>query len=156
MSSPYVEGEIARVERESYEGGMPAHNKRVLRKQLEDEELFYLREAARCARSSRLRAYCLMHLDRLTNPSRRHWSIPYLQDTEAEGFVTLLNQRFTYKLELGTQSSYVPVRCERGRPCLQQTLARIIRTDGLRPSCFCCVVQLVPLSEPQVKTAGRY
>jgi hypothetical protein len=47
MSSPYIEGEIARVERESYEGSMPAHNKRILRKQLEDEELFYLKQAVR-------------------------------------------------------------------------------------------------------------
>jgi hypothetical protein len=47
MENSYIEGEIARVEQESYEGSMPAHNKRVLRKQLQDEELYYLKEAVR-------------------------------------------------------------------------------------------------------------
>lgn len=39
----YIEQEIARVEREVYEGNMPAHNKQVLREKLKKEDKFWER-----------------------------------------------------------------------------------------------------------------
>jgi hypothetical protein len=45
--SDYVEGKIKQVEEEVYSGAMPAHNKSVLRKELENEEEFWERWDAR-------------------------------------------------------------------------------------------------------------
>jgi hypothetical protein len=47
MSDAYIEQKIAEHEARVYGGNMPAHNKATLRKQLEEEDRFWERDAVR-------------------------------------------------------------------------------------------------------------